>query len=153
MILRKHKKRSRIAEAFYWLRYRVGEYSLRGFVAVFPWIPLRLLSAFASWGERLTFAILWRYRIRMEENLSMAMAAEFPTSAERKALVRKAWRNFAQGFLTLESDTEVNYHVSEFYFPQSGRGIRYDDPTFGIRWPAPVEVISDTDRHWPDFRL
>ena len=99
MILRKHKKRSRIAEAFYWLRYRVGEYSLRGFVAVFPWIPQRLLSAFASWGERLTFAILWRYRIRMEENLSMAMAAEFPTSAERKALVRKAWRNFAQGFL------------------------------------------------------
>ena len=62
-------------------------------------------------------------------------------------------QNFAQGFLSLEDDTEVNYHVSEFYSPESGRGIRYDDPTFGIRWPAPVEVISETDKNWPDFLL
>jgi Kdo2-lipid IVA lauroyltransferase/acyltransferase len=99
VIMREHKRRSRIGAAFYWLRYRVAEYSLRGFVAAFPWIPERLLFGFASLGEQLSFALLWRYRIRMEENLSTAMAEEFPTSAERKALVRKAWRNFARGFL------------------------------------------------------
>jgi dTDP-4-dehydrorhamnose 3,5-epimerase len=59
--------------------------------------------------------------------------------------------NFAQGFLTLEDDTELAYHVSEFYAPQSERGVRYDDPTIGIRWPAPIEVVSDKDKNWPDL--
>jgi KDO2-lipid IV(A) lauroyltransferase len=35
----------------------------------------------------------------MEANLSMAMGKEFPTAAQRRALVRKAWRNFGRGFL------------------------------------------------------
>jgi KDO2-lipid IV(A) lauroyltransferase len=99
VIIREHKRRSGIGAAIYWLRYRIAEYSLRGFVAAFPRIPERLLFAFASLGERLSFALLWRYRIRMEANLTMAMAEEFRTSAERKILVRKAWRNFSQGFL------------------------------------------------------
>src|SRR6058998_2879841 len=62
-------------------------------------------------------------------------------------------QNFAQGFLTLEDNTELTYHVSEFYSPESERGIRYDDPMFGIPWPGPVEVISDKDKNWPDYRL
>jgi dTDP-4-dehydrorhamnose 3,5-epimerase len=60
--------------------------------------------------------------------------------------------NFAQGFLTLEDDTEVTYHVSEFYSPESERGVRYDDRSFGIAWPGSIEVISQKDRRWPDWR-
>lgn len=58
---------------------------------------------------------------------------------------------FAQGFLTLEDDTEVTYHVSASFSPRHGRGFRYDDPAFGIEWPLKVEVISERDTAWPDF--
>jgi dTDP-4-dehydrorhamnose 3,5-epimerase len=57
---------------------------------------------------------------------------------------------FAQGFITLADDTELFYLVSEFYSPECEAGIRYDDPSFRISWPAPVEVISEKDRSWPD---
>jgi dTDP-4-dehydrorhamnose 3,5-epimerase len=60
---------------------------------------------------------------------------------------------FAQGFLTLEDDTELIYQVSAFYTPDAGRGIRWDDPSFAFDWPIGVEVISDTDASWPDFDL
>lgn len=59
---------------------------------------------------------------------------------------------FAQAFQTLEADTELIYQVTEFYSPAFGRGIRYDDPAFAIPWPLEVSVISDQDRHWPDFK-
>jgi dTDP-4-dehydrorhamnose 3,5-epimerase len=58
---------------------------------------------------------------------------------------------FAHGFLTLEDDTEVFYQMSEFYAPQSARGFRWNDPTIGVEWPAPVRVISERDRTYPDF--
>lgn len=58
---------------------------------------------------------------------------------------------FAQAFQTLEVDTELIYQVSEFYSPDYGRGIRYDDPAFAIPWPLEVSTISDQDRRWPDF--
>lgn len=56
---------------------------------------------------------------------------------------------FAHGFQTLEDQTEVTYQVSQFYSPESERGLRYDDPAFGIEWPVQVEVISDKDLGWP----
>jgi dTDP-4-dehydrorhamnose 3,5-epimerase len=58
----------------------------------------------------------------------------------------------AHGFLTLEDSTEVLYHVSQPYTPEAERGVRFDDPAFGITWPARVTVISEKDRSWPDFR-
>ena len=56
---------------------------------------------------------------------------------------------FAHGFQTLEDDTEVTYQVSQFYSPESERGVRYDDPVFQVEWPRPVEVISEKDIAWP----
>ena len=58
---------------------------------------------------------------------------------------------FAHGFLTLEDNTEVFYQMSEFYSPGYGRGIRWDDLNFGIKWPETVQVISDQDKSYPDF--
>jgi dTDP-4-dehydrorhamnose 3,5-epimerase len=58
---------------------------------------------------------------------------------------------FAHGFLTLEDDSEVLYHISEFYEPAAARGVRWDDPAFGIAWPGEVAVISERDRTYPDF--
>jgi dTDP-4-dehydrorhamnose 3,5-epimerase len=59
----------------------------------------------------------------------------------------------AHGFLTLADDTEVAYQMSEFYAPESGRGVRWDDPAFGIRWPGEVREINERDRTYPDTDL
>jgi len=59
----------------------------------------------------------------------------------------------AHGFLTLANDTEVIYQMSNFYAPDYGRGVRWDDPAFQIAWPDPIEVISERDRSYPDFNL
>jgi len=56
---------------------------------------------------------------------------------------------FAHGFQTLEDDTEVFYQVSEYYHPESARGVRWDDPTFSIDWPLGISVISERDRSHP----
>jgi len=58
---------------------------------------------------------------------------------------------FAQGFQTLEDDTEVNYHVSNDYHPESAEGFRWNDPAFDIQWPIEACVMSERDRSWPDF--
>jgi dTDP-4-dehydrorhamnose 3,5-epimerase len=57
----------------------------------------------------------------------------------------------ANGFLTLEDDTEVFYQISEFYRPELSRGVRWNDPAFQIVWPGEVNVISARDRDYPDF--
>jgi len=57
----------------------------------------------------------------------------------------------AHGFLTLEDETEVFYQISEFFNPELARGVRWDDPAFGISWPDAIEVISDRDRTYTNF--
>ncbi len=59
--------------------------------------------------------------------------------------------DFAHGFITLEDDTEVIYHVSQYYRPDAEAGLRWNDPAFAIKWPEKVAVISEKDANWPDF--
>ncbi|HEV7797172.1 MAG TPA: dTDP-4-dehydrorhamnose 3,5-epimerase, partial [Pyrinomonadaceae bacterium] len=56
---------------------------------------------------------------------------------------------FAHGFQTLEDETEVFYQVSAYYHQESARGVRWDDPAFGIDWPLAVTAISQRDREHP----
>jgi dTDP-4-dehydrorhamnose 3,5-epimerase len=58
---------------------------------------------------------------------------------------------FAHGFQTLEDNTEVFYLMSEFYAPEYARGVRWNDPAFGIEWPADERIIIDRDESYPDF--
>ena len=59
----------------------------------------------------------------------------------------------AHGFQTLVDDTEVYYQISERYSPAHARGVRWDDPAFGIEWPDATErTISERDRSYPDLR-
>ena len=61
-------------------------------------------------------------------------------------------KGFAHGFQTLEDDTETLYLISEFYAPQAERGLRWNDPAFGIQWPDPEHaILSDKDASWPDL--
>jgi len=54
----------------------------------------------------------------------------------------------AHGFQTLEDNTEVFYQMSEFYYPASACGLRWDDPAFGIEWPLSIPIMSDKDRSY-----
>jgi dTDP-4-dehydrorhamnose 3,5-epimerase len=60
---------------------------------------------------------------------------------------------FAHGFQTLEDATEVLYFMTEFYAPEVSRGVRWDDPAFGIRWPAADRTIALRDQQYPAFIL
>jgi dTDP-4-dehydrorhamnose 3,5-epimerase len=51
----------------------------------------------------------------------------------------------AHGFITLTDDALVHYELSEFYHPESARGVRYDDPAFGVEWPMAPVVINARD--------
>lgn len=58
---------------------------------------------------------------------------------------------FAHGFLTLTDATDVFYHMGSAFRPGAGRGARYDDPLFGVKWPSAPSVISERDATYPDF--
>ena len=56
-------------------------------------------------------------------------------------------KGFAHGYLSLKNNTAVFYQISEFYHPECERTIRWDDPTFGIKWPIMSEyIVSEKDR-------
>jgi dTDP-4-dehydrorhamnose 3,5-epimerase len=59
---------------------------------------------------------------------------------------------FAYGFQTLADNTEVLYQTSQVYMPEYSRGVRWDDPLFGIVWPEDERIILDRDRNYPDFK-
>jgi dTDP-4-dehydrorhamnose 3,5-epimerase len=60
-------------------------------------------------------------------------------------------KGVAHGFQTLTDDSEVLYQISAFQAPASARGVRWNDPAFGIAWPIPDPILSDRDREYPDF--
>jgi dTDP-4-dehydrorhamnose 3,5-epimerase len=59
----------------------------------------------------------------------------------------------AHGFLTLEADCEVYYQMGENYVASLARGVRWNDPSFGIDWPFTPTHMSERDATYPDFAL
>ena len=57
----------------------------------------------------------------------------------------------AHGFLTLQDHSLALYLVSAPYDPLRERGVRWDDPAFGIVWPFLPACVSDRDAAHPDF--
>jgi dTDP-4-dehydrorhamnose 3,5-epimerase len=57
----------------------------------------------------------------------------------------------AHGLQTLVDDTEVFYQMAGVYNANAARGVRWNDPTFGIEMPLAVSVINDRDRYYRDF--
>jgi dTDP-4-dehydrorhamnose 3,5-epimerase len=98
---------------------------------------------------RCTRGAIWDVIVDLREQSKTRLhwfAAEL-TADNRHALYVP--RGFAHGFQTLADDTEVFYQMSEFYHPECARGIRWDDPSIGIRWPLADAVVSERDRGFP----
>lgn len=60
-------------------------------------------------------------------------------------------KGFAHGFLTLEDDTEVFYHMSDCFVSEYARGIRWDDKKIQITWPENPSIISENDRSYKNL--
>lgn len=59
----------------------------------------------------------------------------------------------AHGFQTLEDETELYYHMGEFYDPSLAAGVRWNDPAFGFVWPLSDPILSEKDAAYPDYQL
>lgn len=60
--------------------------------------------------------------------------------------------NCGHGFLTLEDNTEFINFSDKPFTAEFERGIKFNDPKFDIAWPIPVEIVSEKDRSWEDFK-
>ena len=56
---------------------------------------------------------------------------------------------FAHGFCVTSEVADVMYKCSAYYDESSERGIKYDDPEIGIRWPDVELIPSDRDATAP----
>jgi dTDP-4-dehydrorhamnose 3,5-epimerase len=59
----------------------------------------------------------------------------------------------AHGFQTLDDNTEVFYQMTAAYAPEAARGVRFDDPAFGIPWPIPEPILLERDRTYPSVGM
>jgi dTDP-4-dehydrorhamnose 3,5-epimerase len=57
----------------------------------------------------------------------------------------------AHGFQSLQDDCLVAYQMSEFYEPAASRGVRWNDPAFGIAWPIEGPILNQRDASFPDL--
>jgi len=72
---------------------------------------------------------------------------------EENRLLLYVPKGFAHGFLTLDDDTEVFYQISNVYKRESEGGVRWNDPCFGIDWPATDGLtINSRDQNYEDFK-
>lgn len=104
-----NKTRLNFRRLLYDFRYRCGEYALRGFIGSLSHVPGWLVRGFTRSMARVTFALLWKYRRRMEENVASILSNEIPDRENQKALVWRAWLNFARGVV----DTTTVMHFSK----------------------------------------
>jgi dTDP-4-dehydrorhamnose 3,5-epimerase len=53
---------------------------------------------------------------------------------------------FAHGFCVVSDVADVMYKQSNYYADATERGIAYNDPDVGIRWPLPLEQLIPSER-------
>lgn len=75
-------------------------------------------------------------------------SAEISAENDRSILVPPGC---AHGYITLMDDTEIHYLIAGRYVPEAARGVRWNDPAFGIQWPSVPAVMVERDRTYPDF--
>jgi dTDP-4-dehydrorhamnose 3,5-epimerase len=70
---------------------------------------------------------------------------------DRNGLAIYVPKGVAHRFQTLVDDSEVWYQMSAAHSPEHARGVRWNDPSFGISWPILPPIILERDNAFPDF--
>jgi dTDP-4-dehydrorhamnose 3,5-epimerase len=126
------------------ISYNIVKYTLRGFhYQKKPFEEAKIITCLS--GKILNVSIDLRPRSKtylkiFRKNLS-----------EKNYLSLHIPRGFANAYLTLESHTKVLYYMSQYYKPNKGDGIKYNDKFFSIKWPKPVKNISQKDLNFKNF--
>jgi dTDP-4-dehydrorhamnose 3,5-epimerase len=100
---------------------------------------------------RCTRGAIWDVLLDLRTNSSTFrrwVAVELTANNGKMAYVPAG---FAHGFQTLTDEAEVQYQISEAYHAELTRGVRWNDPAFGIEWPLPDPILSARDREFLDF--
>ena len=59
---------------------------------------------------------------------------------------------FAHGFCALSEGVDVVYKCTDFYAPSDERGVLWNDPMLGIRWPVEKPIVNAKDQSYPPLR-
>ena len=59
---------------------------------------------------------------------------------------------FAHGFCVLSEQADVLYKVTAEYAPELDRGVIWNDPDIGIRWPIDAPTVSLKDAQLPSLK-
>ncbi len=78
------------------------------------------------------------------------VAVELSEENHRMLLIPEG---FAHGFLTLSEVVDFEYKASDFYHPESERGLRWNDPDLGIDWAGTQSPqLIERDQDWPNLK-
>ncbi len=58
-------------------------------------------------------------------------------------------QGFAHGFLVLSNESDVLYKVNSEYSAENDRGILWNDPEVGVKWPIDKPIVSKKDMEQP----
>ncbi len=58
---------------------------------------------------------------------------------------------FAHGFCVISEIAELIYYCTDVYSPEYERGLRWNDPSLGIKWPVQEPIIAERDASFPDL--
>ncbi|MBI5904337.1 MAG: dTDP-4-dehydrorhamnose 3,5-epimerase [Deltaproteobacteria bacterium] len=66
---------------------------------------------------------------------------------------RQMWipEGFAHGFCVTSESADFFYKCTDYYHREGERGIAWNDPLVGIRWPVSRPILSDRDTRYPSL--
>jgi dTDP-4-dehydrorhamnose 3,5-epimerase len=59
---------------------------------------------------------------------------------------------FGHGFCVISPEADVVYKVTAEYSPEHDRGVRWNDPDIGVRWPVGSPALSAKDQQHPSLQ-
>ena len=101
---------------------------------------------------RCTRGAVWDVAVDLRPDSPTYLRHAAATLSAENRLVFYIPEGCAHGFVTIEDASEIAYQISAEYQSAAGRGVRWNDPAFGIAWPEPVVVISERDAEYPDYQ-
>jgi dTDP-4-dehydrorhamnose 3,5-epimerase len=96
-----------------------------------------------SAGATLDFAI----DLRRNSPTYKKWLSEIISADNRKQILIP--KGFGHACISLADNTEVQYKVDEFYYPDFDRTIAWNDPDIAIDWQADEVILSEKDKNAP----